>query len=292
MVNLGAGSPPNRLTTINYGNDSGPLKLNGLEIDAGSIYDRAYANGPGGGGHHIVWFDGNNIQGRNIWYSNGTPNAAISILETSTVNGLAIAADNTGIHAVLAVGALLHSKSANGVTFDETVIDASSGTKLPSAAVGPDGSLHVVYFRGNNNLYHVWLKDGQWSSYSLISSPSNDFASRSPKATRLVFDREGRPNALIYHGDLRQITIATGTPAPATRLTIFDYRNRRRDSERRPRRYLLHGRVRRELPYGQLCHDDRCPRSRLHLRRLGWPLRRGRRVRVANDLRDFGRRGL
>ena len=220
LVNLGAGSPPNRLTTINYGNDSGPLKLNGLEIDAGSIYDRAYANGPGGGGHHIVWFDGNNIQGRNIWYSNGTPNAAISILETSTVNGLAIAADNTGIHAVLAVGALLHSKSANGVTFDETVIDASSGTKLPSAAVGPDGSLHVVYFRGNNNLYHAWLKDGQWSSYSLISSPSNDFASRSPKATRLVFDREGRPNALIYHGDLRQITIATGTPAPATRLTI------------------------------------------------------------------------
>ena len=220
LVNLGAGSPPNRLTTINYGNDSGPLKLNGTQIDAGAIYDRAYANGPGGAGHHIVWFDGNTVGGRNIWYSNGTPNAAISILETSTVRGLAIAADATGVHAVLAVGALFYSKSVNGVTFDETVIDASSGTKLPSAAVGPDGALHVVYFRGNNDLRHAWHKDGVWSNYSLIYSASNEFASNSPKATRLVFDKQGRPNALIYHGDLRQIVIATGTPAPGTRLTI------------------------------------------------------------------------
>jgi hypothetical protein len=221
--NQGTGSPPDRITTIAFGNDSGPLKLNGIGIEPGGVYARAFANGPAGE-RHIIYYDGDNINGRNVWYSNGVSGARVSIKdETNIANGLGIAADDDNrVHAVLADDQLLYTTSADGVSWDvPTVIDTAGGTGAPSVDVDRNGNPHVVYFRSAGDLRHAWLQDGVWSSYSLISSPSDDFRSISPRATRLIFDRDGRPNVLIYHGDLRQITIAQGTPgAPPTRLTV------------------------------------------------------------------------
>ena len=221
--NQGTGSPPDRLTTIHFGNDSGPPKLNGIGIEPGPVYARAFANGPAGQ-QHIVWYDGDTIGGRNVWYSDGTPGERVSIKDgTTTNNGFGIAADeNNRVHAALADTQLLYMTSADGVSWDPpTVIDSAGGTQSPSVGVDGNGNPHIVYFRGANDLRHAWLEGGQWSNYSVISSPLNTFASISPRATRLVFDRDGRANVLIYHGDVRQITIATGTPgAPPTRLTV------------------------------------------------------------------------